>query len=355
MTLPGPRLAYCCKFIPEDGDLDTARRMNALTVTMASLAKAGPEAHARLLAAVAHNLHSVALQVAWVASRPPVERALRIVSSLLPGYHHPVWQPHYAEPDLRAVMEDGFAAIGRAARAAGIRVSLHPDQFCTLSTQKEGALANAIGELEYHADMVEMMGYRGWHQDGAHVNVHGGARAAGIEGFRAGFGRLSRRARDLITVENDEVSYGLDDLLPLADELPIVLDLHHHWIASRGEYLAPYDPRVRRIAESWRGIRPMSHISVSREDVLVGHDAAARPDFAALAAAGLKAGQLRRHSDMMWNAAVNGLVADHLAWTDFEVEAKHKNLASAALARFVEERDEARPMPARLSARRKAG
>jgi hypothetical protein len=40
----------------------------------------------------------------------------------------------------------------------------------------------------------------------------------------------------------------------------------------------------------------------------------------------------------MWNEAVNDLVAGHLAWTDFEVEAKLKNLASAGLARHVERR-----------------
>ena len=38
---------------------------------------------------------------------------------------------------------------------------------------------------------------------------------------------------------------------------------------------------------------------------------------------------------MMWNEAVNALVARHLAWTDFEIEAKAKNLASAGIARSI--------------------
>ena len=88
---------------------------------------------------------------------------------------------------------------------------------------------------------------------------------------------------------------------------------------------------------------PLSHISVSRENVLDGHDAATRPEFAALIGAGIKPKDLRGHSDLMWNDAINDLVADHLAWTDFEVEAKLKNLASESLARHVEGR-------ARLSA-----
>jgi hypothetical protein len=39
----------------------------------------------------------------------------------------------------------------------------------------------------------------------------------------------------------------------------------------------------------------------------------------------------------MWNEAINALVARHLTWTDFEVEAKLKNRASEGLARYVEQ------------------
>ncbi len=40
----------------------------------------------------------------------------------------------------------------------------------------------------------------------------------------------------------------------------------------------------------------------------------------------------------MWNEALNDLVAEHLAWSDFEVEAKMKNIASEGLAHHVEAR-----------------
>src|SRR5215217_9379552 len=138
------------------------------------------------------------------------------------------------------------------------------------------------------------------------------ARAPGIEGFRVNFARLSGMARNLMTVENDEVSYGLDDLLPLGDTLPIVLDIYHHWIASRGEYIQPSDPRIARVIASWRGVRPVSHISEPREELLPDHDIFALPDFAALTASGIKARDLRAHSDLMWNEALNDLVAEHL-------------------------------------------
>ena len=175
----------------------------------------------------------------------------------------------------------------------------------------------------------------GWHPHGAHVNIHVGSVQTGVDGFRAGLARLSQDARDLLTVENDEVSFDLDSLLPLAGDVPIVLDLHHEWLSSGGCYLQPDDPRIAQVAASWRGVRPVSHISVSREDVLPGHAPDTLPDFAALVADGHSVRDLRAHSDTMWNSAVNDWVIAHLAWTDIEVEAKLKNVASLQLAEQV--------------------
>ena len=92
---------------------------------------------------------------------------------------------------------------------------------------------------------------------------------------------------------------------------------------------------MERIKQSWRGVRPAAHISVSREALYSELLDGELPDFAQLNGVGFKASELRGHSDMMWNRAVNDLVARHLSWCDIEVEAKAKNLASAQLADHV--------------------
>jgi UV DNA damage endonuclease len=38
----------------------------------------------------------------------------------------------------------------------------------------------------------------------------------------------------------------------------------------------------------------------------------------------------------MWNEAINDLVMRHLSWSDFEIEAKLKNIATEGLAHHVE-------------------
>ncbi|KAA0578507.1 UV damage endonuclease UvsE [Azospirillum sp. B21] len=324
-----PRFGWCCQYIPPDGDAGLAKRMNPGTVTIATLSKLGPaRAEEKLTEVLRRNLLALHLQLDEVARHPAYRRLLRVNSGLLPAYTHEIGRPLYRQPGIQALVRSGLEHAGRKAMEAGIRIGLHPDQYCVLNSANPSTLDNSVAELEYHADILRMMGLAGgWHPRGAHVNIHGGGRGEGIAGFRRGLALLSEDARNLLTVENDEMSFGLDDLLPLAGAVPIVLDLHHHWVRTQGEYLRPDDPRIAAVIGSWRGVRPVAHISVSREDLLADWPADSLPDYAALAARGLTTKDLRAHSQRMWNRAVNRLVADHLSWADFEVEAKAKNLA----------------------------
>ncbi len=340
------RLGFCCKFIPEEppgthATLKAAKAaalaMNLTSATMAHLTKLAPAARREKIAGIVlHNLAALERQIAWVGARPPLERLLRIASSVLPGYTHPIAAPIYAEPELARIVEDGLARAGAGARERGVRLSFHPGPFCLLASRNPAAIANGIDELEYHARIFEMMGYGGgWHPHGAHINIHLGARDPGLAGFRETLPRVSRVGRDLITIENDDFGFDLDELLPLADIVPLVLDLHHHWVRSEGQYIEPDDPRIAVIRTSWRGVRPIAHVSVSREGLWPDQDPDALPDFPALRAAGISGRDLAAHSDLMWNRAVNDFVARHLAWADFEIEAKAKNIASVGIADHV--------------------
>jgi len=110
----------------------------------------------------------------------------------------------------------------------------------------------------------------------------------------------------------------------------LVLDIHHHWVRT-GEYIEPEDDRVKRIKDSWRGVRPALHYSISREDVLVGHCTETRPDLQVLLDAGVKRGNLRAHSDYYWNQAVNSWALSFNDSFDIQCESKGKNLARDAL------------------------
>lgn len=330
------RIGTCCTFVDASGDAEAVRPLNFRMPTIASVVRAEQPAE-RLESIILDNLDTLDRQIARMGALTKLERLFRIQSGFLIGWSHPALAAAWSG-DLRTKVEKRLAKAGEAARAADLRLSMHPAQHAILATHKPAALTNAIADIEEHALIFAMLGYGGgWHPHGASVNIHGGARDAGIEGIRTGLGRLSPAARDLLTIENDETSFGVEDLIEVAEDVALVVDFHHHWVKSGGEWLMPDDPRIATVAGSWRGVRPLAHISVSRESLLPEHADDALPDFAALASLGHKPMALRGHSDMMWNRAVNDFVAAHLAWCDVEVEAKSKNLASGQLADFCRE------------------
>ena len=174
------------------------------------------------------------------------------------------------------------------------------------------------------------MGYgSSWHDSGFKINVHLSGKG-GPAKFLQTLKRLTPEARNLITIENDEVSPGLDSVLSVAEHCAIVLDIHHHWVKT-GEYIGLDDPRTRHVIESWRDIRPTLHFSTSREDLLVDHDPGVRPDLGLLIARGFKKQALRAHSDFCWNDAVNDWALTFSPDFDIQVEAKGKNLATDQL------------------------
>jgi UV DNA damage repair endonuclease len=221
-----------------------------------------------------------------------------------------------------------MAPIGETARANDVRLSFHPDQFVVLASDRPEVVNKSIEEFEYHVDMARFMGYGKQFQD-IKINVHIAGRA-GIEGMRAVLPRLSQEARNTITIENEEISYGLTDCLQLGNVIPIVLDIHHHWIRE-GEYIKPTDDRVKRVIDSWRGRRPTCHYSVSREDILVNHCVHTLPNHKVLLESGHNKQKLRAHSDYYWNHAVNEWALTFNEHFDIMCESKAKNLASFKL------------------------
>jgi UV DNA damage endonuclease len=178
------------------------------------------------------------------------------------------------------------------------------------------------------------MGYGKTFQD-FKINVHISGRQ-GPDGIKRVMSRLSPEARNCITIENDEMTWGIEHSIELVNDCALVLDIHHHWVKT-GEYIEPTDDRVKRIIDSWRGVRPALHYSVSREDVIVEHPRHIRPDLPTLLESGHKKAKLRAHSNFYWNTAVNEWALSFRDQFDMMCESKAKNLASFALYQEAKE------------------
>ena len=327
-----PRIGFACKWSELDnkGQVISVPELNTRTTTASWLNKQTSDvAEERLWDLVKHNIDSAKRLVEKVGTLDDQFRMVRLSSDILPMYTHRDWRHFYKRADVLALLEHRFSQVGDVARSKQVRLSMHPGQFCVLASDNPGIVNNSIEEFEYHADMARWMGYGKQFQD-FKINVHISGRQ-GTEGIRRAYERLTPEARNCITIENEENSWGLNDCLELTDILPIVLDVHHHWVRE-GEYLSPNDTRVQRVIDSWRGVRPTCHYSVSREDYLTGHCTVTEPDYHALLAAGYKKAKLRAHSDYYWNAEVNAWAAQFADKFDIMCESKAKNLASFKFA-----------------------
>ena len=339
-TLPR-RIGFACKWIDHSGQVDgikpkdDCKKYNTGSTTVAWLNRQTKAvAEEKLWDLMKQNIEATRLLVERVGGLDEDLRMVRLSSDILPVYTEPSWSWFWRTPDVRAYCERAFGRVGDAARKMGVRLSFHPGQFTVLASDNDDIVTRSIEEFEYHTDMVRWMGFGQSFQD-FKTNVHIAGRR-GPDGIREAYKRLSVEARNTLTIENEEITHNLNTCLQLADLVPIVLDIHHHWINS-GEYIEPTDERVKKVVDSWRGVRPVIHYSISREEHLVDHSGHDRPDLRTLLESGHKKAKLRAHSNFYWNKSVNEWALSFRDQFDIMCESKAKNLASFALHQQAKE------------------
>ena len=329
------RIGFACKLIDRADQVngikatDDCKKYNTGTTTVAWLSRQpASRADDKLWSLMKQNIEATRKLVAKVSTFDTELKMVRISSDLLPVYTHPEYASFYLQPSVQQYMSQKFQQIGDIARDNDVRLSFHPGQFCCLASDNPDVISRSIEEFEYHVDMAKFMGYAKTFQD-IKINVHIAGRLGPSE-FLKSYNKLSPEARNVITIENEEITHGLDACLSISNIIPVVLDIHHNFIKT-GEYIQANDPRIKTILDSWRGQRPVMHYSVSRESVLPNHCKNTLPDLQLLLESGHNKSTLRAHSDFYWNNAVNTWALSF--WDQFDImcESKAKNLASFKL------------------------
>lgn len=330
------RLGFCCKYMHHDQSLkpkilkEIQQNYTEKQTTVAWMNRQQrAEAEQRMLDIVMHNMQSAFNLVNYVGDLPENLRMVRIGSNQIPMATEPSWRYVWEDPTVIKELEQGFGKVGELAKQKDVRISFHPGQFCVLASATPDIVERSIDEFEYHANMARWMGYGQEFMD-MKINVHISGKQ-GAEGIIKVLPKLSPEARNTIAIENDEMCWGLDESLKLEKHLALVLDIHHHLIRDE-EYIQPNDDRVKRVIDSWRGLRPTLHYSYSRDEHLpIGYKHNSMPDMKQLLEAGHKKQKLRAHSDFYPNALVNQWALSFWDNFDIQCEAKAKNLATQQL------------------------
>lgn len=322
-------IGFACQWLTPDREGKTEKELKDIespfrctTTTVKWCTENKKDYQEKLWSIMEHNLLALLKLTIKVSSDPdPMKRMVRLSSDVLPLFTYEPFAEFYRRADVIAYLEKKLPAIGKFAESKKVRLSFHPSQICVLASENPNTVENSIKEFEYHAFLVRCMGLGKEFQD-FKCNVHLSGKG-GESVFRKTYSRLSDVAKNILTIENDEFSSGLDEALAISDLVPIVLDVHHHWI-NTGGYIKPTDSRVQRIIDSWRGIRPVMHYSYSRSEFLTNHLGNAKPNYFKL---GVQDRYLRQHSDDYPNVHSNRWALSFLSDFDIMCEAKLKNIA----------------------------
>ncbi|GGO03934.1 UV DNA damage repair endonuclease UvsE [Saccharibacillus kuerlensis] len=290
------------------------------TMTMARFAKLPDrEAGLRELERIATvNLHNT-LRLLRHNVAEGIE-VYRFSSKLIPLATHADlldWDPF-------AALAEPFAEIGAYVRKHNLRVSFHPDHFTVLSTPRPEVLIGSIRDLRYHVRMLEAMGLDARAKNNIHIGGAYGDKPVAADRFVEHFEQLDSDIQTRITLENDDKTFTTGETLAVAQRtgLPMVLDIHHHWVNSAGEPASDWWPEVARTWES-----PLARTDLAEGEMLPPKIHASSPKSETDRRSHADGVEARPLLDFLREAAKT---SPHI---DVMLEAKHKDKALFQLMR----------------------
>lgn len=248
------RFGLCCLFMNEE--------IAFKTTTAKALAAVSRENQLVKLSYICRSNAENLLWAVEAAQRLGIG-SFRIMSPLFPRMTHP--EVGYELDDL----PDGKTIVGLLdkvrffAKKCNIRLSFHPDQFVVLSSPHPAVVANSIRELEYQAQLAVAVG-------ADVITLHAGGvygdKTLALHRFSHVFQDLPASVSSRLTLENDDISYTVRDLLPACERLsiPLVYDVHHHRCNPDGISI---EEATRLAGETWQnqGREQYCHLSSPRD------------------------------------------------------------------------------------------
>lgn len=188
---------------------------------------------------------------------------MRISSQIFPFVTHPDY--HYSLDFCDHLLKQ----IGNYINEHKIRLTMHQCHFNVLSSNKENVVESTINDLNHHSDILDRIGMD---KNGV-IIIHAGGvygdKNKSLQRLKKNILSLPKCTRDRLSLENCEISYTVEDLLPICEELqiPLTIDFHHDDLKPSSKPVEFYFERTFKIWEN-RGIKPKVHVSNSAPGIL---------------------------------------------------------------------------------------
>ncbi len=188
----------------------------------------------------------------------------RMSSNMIPWGNKVDW---FSFKDFSEI-KDVLARCGEFAKKHGMRLTMHPGQYCILTSPHQHVIDNSVSDLQMHSDIMDLMGLSRTRYN--KINIHMGAtygdKESAIKTFLKNFNKLPDAIKSRLTIENDDKGnmYSTKELFEGIHKnanIPIVFDYHHHRFCTGGQ---SEEEALRLAVSTWGNIKPIVHYSESK-------------------------------------------------------------------------------------------
>jgi len=156
----------------------------------------------------------------------------RISSDIIPFASHEVNKVKWWQ-----VFSDDLTSIGKYIEENNIRVAMHPSQIVNINSPRTEVVDSSVKELDWHVKLLDTMGLSASHKVVFHTGGVYGDKTEAVKRFVKVYKTLPNSLKNRLTLENDDKSYTVCDVIRVNQEtgIPLVFDNLHHEVLNEGK------------------------------------------------------------------------------------------------------------------------
>jgi UV DNA damage endonuclease len=193
----------------------------------------------------------------------------RISSDLCPVIKHPDIMLSLEELPNYNLIEKEINNVSLAIKETSIRVSAHPSEYITLTSEDDVKIKHSLVDLEFHGEIFDRLGLSRTHYNPLNIHVRKeGDPEELCNIFMKNFERLSDGIKSRLVLENNDTGNTWDvatlkKYFYKDNNIPITFDNLHHKMLNKG--VSEFDAFLDAY-ETWGDIIPVFHYSEGKDN-----------------------------------------------------------------------------------------
>ena len=193
----------------------------------------------------------------------------RISSDLCPVIKHPDVMLSLEELPNYNLIEKKINNVSLAIKETSIRVSAHPSEYITLTSEDDVKIKHSLVDLEFHGEIFDRLGLSRTHYNPLNIHVRKeGDPEELCNIFMKNFERLSDGIKSRLVLENNDTGNTWDvatlkKYFYKDNNIPITFDNLHHKMLNKG--VSEFDAFLDAY-ETWGDIIPVFHYSEGKDN-----------------------------------------------------------------------------------------